>query len=289
MQTPTPKEVTHSDFQKPGDQDVHDRFFRGPEGNASTNYPTHRMRQKMDELPQVAHEPDPEGDRGVAGSAALDRRPRFCRRRNSSLNEHRGRVPWGQWRPPLRLREGVRTRASGGRGAVARNREAPRPLPPGFARRRKQAPPARCGAGVAPAGIGREGRNRRSQRANGLHDTAEVCPCPDGDTVQLRQPKRTANRRSRPASRIGVNVPRRRLRSLRAARRNGKVDESNAPSECLPPEPGRRSSRGRNWPTCVVPRKLASLRRVRARAICRARRVSAAIGSEAMACGIMFV
>lgn len=49
------KEVIASDFEKPGDEDVHDKVAADLEG-AQIDLSDHRLRKKMDELLQVAHD-----------------------------------------------------------------------------------------------------------------------------------------------------------------------------------------------------------------------------------------
>jgi hypothetical protein len=49
------KEVIMSDFEKPGDEDVHDKVAADLE-SAGVDLSDHRLRKKMDELLQVAHD-----------------------------------------------------------------------------------------------------------------------------------------------------------------------------------------------------------------------------------------
>jgi len=49
------KEVIASDFEKPGDSDVHDKVEADLKGHA-IDLSDHRLRKKMDELLQVAHD-----------------------------------------------------------------------------------------------------------------------------------------------------------------------------------------------------------------------------------------
>jgi len=49
------KEVIISDFEKPGDEDVHDKVHKDLSGHG-VDLSDHRLRKKMDELLQVAHD-----------------------------------------------------------------------------------------------------------------------------------------------------------------------------------------------------------------------------------------